>query len=57
MIVPVRERLNAFHLRSCSSDPEPVMSKNSPGASWVTVTSAKTLPVGVNMWLMLVWPT
>lgn len=46
-----------FHLRSCPSDPEPVMSKNSPGATWVMVTSAKTLPVGVNMWLILVRPT
>lgn len=47
----------AFHLRSWPSDPEPVMSKNSPGVSWVMVTSAKTLPVGVNMWLILVMPT
>ncbi|TNN37435.1 hypothetical protein EYF80_052398 [Liparis tanakae] len=46
-----------FHLRSCPSDPAPVMSRNSPGDSWVMVTSAKTFPVGVSMWLMFVRPT
>ena len=43
--------------RSCSSDPEPVISMNSPGADCVMVTSAYTRPLGVNMWLMLVRPT
>lgn len=53
-----RVSLNVIvHLRSWPSDPEPVMSRNSPGDSWVMVTSANTLPVGVSMWLMLVAPT
>lgn len=48
---------NVTYLRSWPSDPEPVRSKNCPGASWVMVTSAKTLPLGVNMWLIFVMPT
>lgn len=47
----------SIYLRSWSSDPEPVINRNSPGDWWETVSSAYTRPLGVNMWLMFVKPT